>query len=42
MSDTFEKVAEELKIDINIQQSYNCIGIVELMRRNKGILISGP
>ena len=35
-------VADDLKIDINSQQIYNCLGIVETMRRNKGIVISGP
>ena len=36
------KVAEELKIEINLQQIYNCIGIIEQMRRNKGIVVTGP
>lgn len=37
-----KKVALELKIDINEQQVYNCQGVVEMMRRNKGIVVTGP
>ena len=42
LADQIMKVADELKIDINMQQIYNCQGIIEAMRRNKGIVISGP
>ena len=42
MEQTIYKVAEELKIEINEQQIYNCIGIIETMRRNKGIVVTGP
>ena len=42
MQNMIMKVADELKIEINMQQIYNCQGIVETMRRNKGIVISGP
>ena len=36
------EVAEELNITIDEQQVYNCLGLVELMRRNKGIAVVGP
>lgn len=42
MERTIYTVAEELKIDINEQQVYNSIGIIETMRRNKGIVVTGP
>ena len=42
LTDMILKVSDELKIDINMQQIYNCQGIAETMRRNKGIVVSGP
>ena len=35
-------VAAELDIDLNDDQLYNCIGIVEVMKRYKGVVILGP
>ena len=42
LTDMILNVADELKVDINMQQIYNCQGIAETMRRNKGIVVSGP
>ena len=42
MQQTILTVAEELKIDISMQQIYNCQGIIETMRRSKGIVVTGP
>ena len=36
------EIAEELAITVDEQQIYNCHGLVEIMRRNKGIVIVGP
>ena len=36
------EIARELHLTIDEHQVYNCIGFVELMRRNKGIAIVGP
>ena len=36
------EVAEELNITVDEHQVYNCLGLVELMRRNKGVAIVGP
>ena len=39
---TILEVAEEVHITIDEHQIYNCMGFVELMRKNKGIAIVGP
>jgi len=35
-------VATELDIDLTEDQLYNALAVVELMKRNKGIVILGP
>lgn len=35
-------VAAELHYDLTNDQLYNCIGIVEAMKRSKGVAIVGP
>jgi hypothetical protein len=36
------QAAEELEIQIDTAQIYNCLGIVELLRRKKSIVLLGP
>ena len=36
------EITEELGITVDEQQVYNCHGLVEIMRRNKGVIITGP
>ena len=42
MQESIKQVAEELHLKIDETTLYNCYGIVESMKRNKGIVISGP
>ena len=39
--DSVIRVAEDLNVKLDDTNFYNCIGIVEHMRRNKGVIISG-
>jgi len=36
------KAAEELEIEIDESQIYNCLGIVEYLRRKKSVVLLGP
>lgn len=38
----FEKVSDDLDLKLDPCQLYNCISLVEMMRRTKGIVICGP
>lgn len=37
-----KKVAAELHYELTVDQVYNCVGIVESMKRQKGVAIVGP
>ena len=40
--DAVVQVAEELHLKADSQVLYNCHGIVETMRRSKGLVLAGP
>jgi len=42
LNDAFEQVIDAMKISERPDQMYQCLGVVENMRRQKAIAIVGP
>jgi len=42
LQNALSDVALELHIDLTDDQLYNCIGVVEFMKRFRGIAVVGP